>query len=426
MDNIQISDLPKLSDFGFSGGRNSIKPFAQQVFRDDGPRFLRSEEGDLVVLRNKDLQAMGAMPQVGDVPPLVMFGPVYEALVAGQPILGSNLADVIANQIFTTNPPIHRPLRKAFVSRLGPKQVKAMEATAREVAKSILDEADLSDRIDALDHFAERVTCRFWGDVLGMTEAEIDEMEPLIRDFTPIFYLERSLEDAERFDRAVGLYKALLERVAERGLQSGNEFITLLSAELDDVRSLGLPEDPACAGIIPSHVGAMLAGNLVDAYHTAAVGIANVLFVLSQEPEVVALIASDRSLLLPAVFEALRIAPPVIALKRWALEDFELDGLFVPAGTSIVMMWGMGGYDPAQFDRPDRFVLDRSRQGSTTFGGGLHICPGRYLAPMLAQILCSEIFDRGLTFDFDTVNASWIEGTLLSQLTELNLRLRRA
>lgn len=419
-----IKDLPSLDELGVESGYDSLAPFAREVFAPGAPRFLNWGNGELVVYRNKDLQVLGALPEVGVVPPQVVFGPAYDALVAGKPLPGSAMADVISNQVFTANPPLHKALRRTITNRFGPKQVKTMEDIARSVARAILDGIDVTAPIDGLHNFTDRITCRFFGQLLGMVDSEIAEMEPYIRDFTALYFVPPTEESVLRYDNAARGYKALLERVARRELESGHAFICALSGDLDAVRALELPEDATSTGIVPADAGAALAGNLVDGYHTAAVGIANALYVLSQHPDVVASIRADRSLVLPAIFEALRLAPPVIALKRWAIDDFEIGGLHVPAGTSIVMMWGVGGYDPSQFPDPESFVLERPRQGSTTFGGGLHICPGRYLAPMLAQVLINEIFDRGLTLDPKRTRADWIKGSVLSQMETFEVGLR--
>lgn len=426
MKKLDVEELADLSEFGFVGGWQALAPFAAKVHSEGAPRFLRTGENDLVVYRNADLQALGAAEPVGDVPPLVLFGTAYAALEAGRPVLGSALASVISNQIFSTNAPIHKPLRKVLVAQLGPKQVKAMEETACKVAQSILDEIDFSGPVDGLSHFSERATCRFWGALLGMNDAEIRKMEALIHDFTPIFFINRTMADVERFDGAAGQYEQLLESVAQRGLAQGNPLIGALANGIEAVRAMDFPEDAGSIGILPRSAGAMLAGNLVDGYHTAAVAITNILYILSQNMDVVAQISHDRSLMLPAIFEALRIAPPVLALKRLAMDDFVYDGIQIPKGTSLVMMWGVGGYDPAVFPHPQQFRLDRTRQGSTVFGGGAHICPGRYLAPMLAKKVVGAILDRNLLFQADPTKTSWYEGTLLSQLRQFELHFSHA
>ncbi len=419
-----IEDLPCADDLGLKLGHDTLVPFARHVFAADGPQFMRTADGDLIVYRNNDLQSFGTAPEVGTVPPQVIFGPAYDALEAGEPIPGSAMADVIANQVFAMNPPVHKPMRRTITNRFGPRQVREMEELAWSVTGGIVDTIDTSVPVDGLDMFSERVTCGFFGRLLGMDSGEIAEMERYINDFTALFLVPPTPEHIARYDAAAKGYRALLDNAAQRGVASDHPFITALTSDLDAVRALNLPQDASTIGIVPPHAGALLAGNLVDGYHTAAVGVANTLYILSQQPEALEYIRADRSLLLPAIFESLRLAPPVIALKRWALEDFEVASLQIPAGTSIVMMWGLGGFDPERFPDPETFDLKRPRQGSTTFGGGHHLCPGRHLAPMLIQAVIGQILDRQLAFDPEGTHASWIEGSALGQMSHLEIRFR--
>ena len=66
---------------------------------------------------------------------------------------------------------------------------------------------------------------------------------------------------------------------------------------------------------------------------------------------------------------------------RTAIEDVELAGVIIPAGTLIIVNTGAANRDPAVYDDPDR--LDITREGAPamqTFGGGLHYCLGAHLA----------------------------------------------
>ena len=74
---------------------------------------------------------------------------------------------------------------------------------------------------------------------------------------------------------------------------------------------------------------------------------------------------------------------------RTALEDVEIAGVVIPAGTLVVANTAAANRDPAVYDEPDR--LDISRQGAPamqTFGAGMHYCLGANLARLeLAEAL---------------------------------------
>lgn len=420
---LELRDLPALEEFGFTGGRDNLRPFAERVFASlsSSPRFLCSAAGELVVFRNKDLQRLAAMSQIGAVPPAVLFGPAFSPDPNSPAVPGSGLANVIANQVFTANAPIHKPLRKTLVSRLGPKQVVAMEPVARAAVVGLLDDLDIGAPVDVVAAIAERLTCEFWGGMLGMTASERLAMEGHVRNLTPMFFIEKTPEDVETFDTAARDYLRIIEAATARSISAGdNSFISGLA---DDLAAVDLDDDPSMAGVVPKNVASLLAGNLIDGFHTAALAAANTIYVLNRNPDALVAVDRSRDLVTAAIFEALRLEPPVIFLNRWCLEDIVIDGLRVPQGTVVTMMWGVGGYDPTVFDEPAKFNLERSRLGSTTFGGGLHICPGRYVAIMLTATLLDEILGRRWLQRADLGPADWFPGHVMSQLKTFTLRM---
>jgi cytochrome P450 len=74
---------------------------------------------------------------------------------------------------------------------------------------------------------------------------------------------------------------------------------------------------------------------------------------------------------------------------RKAVEDVELGGVTIPAGTLVIANTAAANRDPAVYDDPDR--LDIRRDGAPamlTFGGGIHHCLGAHLARIeLAEAL---------------------------------------
>jgi cytochrome P450 len=176
---------------------------------------------------------------------------------------------------------------------------------------------------------------------------------------------------------------------------------------------------------VPRDIAEMIAGNLFDGFHTAALGASNTVYTLASRPDVFAQVVASPDLVTNAIFESFRMEPPVITLKRWVLKDVEYDGYLLPRGTIIDMMWGLGGYDPAAIRDPMRFDLTRSRQGSTTFGMGLHICPGRYVAIMLVETLLESILARKLAFHAAD-QAEWYPAHAMSQLRTLPLQVTAA
>jgi cytochrome P450 len=417
-----VARMPKLRDVGFRGGRDNFRSFCARIFASDEPRFLKTEDEQLVVFRHADLRAFGAAPQVGNVPPGVLYPSRFDSAQNGAGSPGAKVARVIANQAFTANPPIHGPTRKILTNWLGPKQVVLMGGLARETAQAIIDTLADGAEIDFVSDFAETMTTNFWAAALRLSRKETDAIRRCVREMTQLFQLTRTDEDLAALDCAFAEYARLLNSAAERGLAENDPLMRELATQL---AALDFRDDPQRAGIVPKSIGDLLAGNLVDGFHTAALASANAIYTLVRHPEAMSAVRADSTLLPGAIAEALRLESPVIFLKRYVLEDFHYQGLTVPAASQIVMLWAAGNHDPNAFPNPERFDLSRSHQGLTTFGAGIHICPGRYVTVMLVRVLIQSLEANGIWFEPERAPAAWIPDQMMAQLEHLSLRVQR-
>jgi cytochrome P450 len=298
-----------------------------------------------------------------------------------------------------------------------------MEPLARETALGIVEDLPFEGEADIVADVAEKLTSRFFGAVLGMTAEEISLTGSAIGAMTPFLSAERHGEGLAEADRAAAAYRALVERATLRSLARGGH--PILEAMAADLARVAFPDDPACAGVVPRTLGAYLAGNLFDAFHTAALAATNTLEVLLRHPEAFDAVRRAPDLAATAVAEALRLEPPVIFLKRWLLDDVVYGGALIPRASVVVMLWAAGNHDPAAFPDPERFDLARPRQGLTTFGGGGHICPGRHVAGMLARVMLETLVAEGVELARLDTPDSWIEGHMMSQLRTLPVHVRR-
>jgi cytochrome P450 len=279
-------------------------------------------------------------------------------------------------------------------------------------------------QFDLVADVAEKLTVYFWGALIGLTAAEMAALTPCVRALTPLLYMERNREQTILLNDAFALYGDIIERGALRSLKAGGHpFVEGLAAELAQIK---LEDDLERAGIVPPNVGLLIAGNIFDGFHTAALAAVNTIFALSSRPQIMATVRATPALLAGAITEALRIEPPVIMLDRYVLDDVVFGGFTIPKGSVVTMMWGAGNFDPKAFDAPFAFDPTRSHQGLTTFGGGLQICPGRFISVMLTRTLLEGLAERGLELLPVAECGQWIPGHKMCQLSTFPVRVRRA
>ena len=121
---------------------------------------------------------------------------------------------------------------------------------------------------------------------------------------------------------------------------------------------------------------------------------ATTLVALAEHPEQRDRIRNDRSLVPQAVEEVHRWRTLTQVIPRQACaDDSAIQGVPIPRGASLELLTGAANRDPARWDRPDLFDIERPYRGHLGFGFGLHVCLGLSLTRLEAQIWLDRTLD---------------------------------
>ncbi|MFF3909946.1 cytochrome P450 [Streptomyces sp. NPDC001848] len=118
-------------------------------------------------------------------------------------------------------------------------------------------------------------------------------------------------------------------------------------------------------------------------------------FALLQNPAQLAALRADPALTDGAVEELLRYLSVAKTFMRTALEDVELGGQTIEAGTTVVLSYHTANRDPERFTDPH--VLDLRRKDATghlAFSHGIHQCLGQQLARVEMRVAFRALVDR--------------------------------
>src|SRR5213593_444438 len=88
----------------------------------------------------------------------------------------------------------------------------------------------------------------------------------------------------------------------------------------------------------------------------------------------------------------LRYDSPVQLPSRLALEDVEIGGKEICAGTEVDLL--LGAANAEHFPDPDRFDVGRPENRPVAFGYGIHFCLGAALARVEAQVAVGALVRR--------------------------------
>jgi cytochrome P450 len=213
-----------------------------------------------------------------------------------------------------------------------------------------------------------------------------------------------------RYRRAVDRMDRLVYRIVDEH-RDGRDRGDLLSAlmEVRDEEGRPMSEEQ----LRDETITMLLAG-----HETTALGLTWTWYLLSRNPDAVARLEAEVDALghhpevgdlprLPyterVVTEALRIYPPAYSFGREALEDDEIMGWPVPAGTTLFVFPWVLHRDPRFYSDPLRFHPDRwtdafrrdlPRLAYLPFGSGPRMCIGREFARMELVLIVATIAQR--------------------------------
>ncbi|HYO69969.1 MAG TPA: cytochrome P450, partial [Archangium sp.] len=111
------------------------------------------------------------------------------------------------------------------------------------------------------------------------------------------------------------------------------------------------------------------------------------------------------------VEEVLRYEPPSQLSFRMAMQDVELAGTKVPAGSLVLGLIGSANRDERVFEQPERFLPGREKATQhLSFGYGVHFCLGAQLARMEARLGLEALVSRIRGLRLRSPETQWLPG----------------
>lgn len=123
--------------------------------------------------------------------------------------------------------------------------------------------------------------------------------------------------------------------------------------------------------------------------------IAMAVLVLGEDPELQRRLQREPNRIPDFIEEVLRYDAPVKVAYRLAVVDTKVGELDIAAGTLLTVCYNAASNDPAHFENPEKFDIDRPHvRDHMGFGRGLHGCLGAPLGRMEARIAIERLLAR--------------------------------
>jgi cytochrome P450 len=298
------------------------------------------------------------------------------------------LGAAFGNTVSVMDPPEHTRYRRILQQAFRPSVVQQWGA---DIVGPVVDElvgafADRG-RAELVGEFTRPYPFTVISRMLGLPPEDIDTFYKLtVAQIITYPDMTNALDASAKLGR---YFSTLLD---ERRAAPGTDVVSVLATT--EVDGEPLPDDVAI-----SFLRQLINAGGDTTYRTTSVLLTGLL----DHPDQLAAVHEDRSLVPAAVEEALRWDGPVLASSRLATADAVVDGVEVPSGAFVDLLYGAANHDPAVFPDPERFDVHRAKHRHFGFAFGVHNCLGQVLARLEMTRALESLLDRlpGLRLDPD-------------------------
>lgn len=358
-------------------------------------RFAVSPSGYLALLHYNDALAVLGNK---DLRPMALEGLDFAGVNDGP------LREFFELILFTHEGPQHQRLRRLVASAFSPRTVDRLRESVQDHLRHILDALVARGNGELVDELCKLLSISTLCDLLGVPREDI-----------PSF---------QQWAGGMGLAFGLLTPEAREVVETSLEGITSYAQDLID-RRRSQPGDDLISELIRAEeqgerlsteeLLATVSNLLFAGYDTTYREISLALLCLARNQTAWDKLASDPSLASSYAEEALRFEPIAHSTTRIAVQDTEINGVPVAAGSIIEPIIAAANRDPSVFEDPDRYRPERTGPRMLSFGHGIHVCLGAALARLEIGETLAAVSNRLDGWQVEGVHGDEVEWFPLSE-----------
>lgn len=323
---------------------------------------------------------------------------------------GASGADALA----TADPPIHKLHRDAVFPELVAKRMAALEGEIVEISSRCVQRALEARDVDFMTDIGNVVPITVISRLIGFRAADLDQLLEAAFDSTALLGAMLTLAQLEE----------LVARSGAIGAWIAEQLATAMTKPSDDI--LGAIARGIESQTLSPGEGAIVLHTLLSAGGESTTSLlGNAVRLLAERQELQQDLRHHPEQIPAFIEEMLRLESPFRLHLRSVPRDAVLGVVEIPAGSTVLLLWGAANRDPSVFERPDDVVLNRPvPRRHIAFGRGIHHCVGAPLARLEARVVLSVLLDRTSSFTLGPANRPhWVESLMVRRHDRLPITL---
>jgi cytochrome P450 len=320
-------------------------------------------------------------------------------------MMNDEMNQVLRGNTLCSDGDVHEAQRRVVLRPLRPMSLRKLTDEITSEADMLAERLTARGSFDALTDLAHYLPLTVVSNLVGLPA---DGRARMLEWATALFNCF-----GPRNQRTVSSFPVLEEMVQYAGTQAvrGKLKPGSWGEALHDAADRGEIAHEALPGMMIDYMAPSL--------DTTIFAITNAIDLFARHPDQWELLRSDLSLMPSAISEVLRLEAPIQGFSRYAVSDFQLDSVAIPAGARAIMFYGAANRDEREYPDPDRFDVRRDPRTQLAFGAGPHQCVGMNLARLEMSALFTALATRVRRFEIQ--NAERALHNILRGFTRLEV-----
>jgi cytochrome P450 len=339
----------------------------------------------------------------------------------------TNPEDRASSSIFFMDPPGHGRQRKFISKSFTPRIVSGFRGQITKIVDDLFDKFIDNGELDVVSELAFPVSIGIIAEIYGIPQDE----RYMLKEWSDDLALSTELptlgaaigvpnvfsqDELNRFgSTAVAAHAYFGDLIHRRRQNPGEDLVSSLLATESNGDRLTRHEVTSALSVL-----------FVAAHESTTNLISNGILALWRNPDQLAAIREDPSLINNLVHETLRYDPPVHLATRMAKEPATIGGYDLEEGNVVVVLMAAANRDPRAYPEPDTYDVRRQMKNtSLSFGAGAHFCLGSSLAILEAEIAIGAFVQRLRDIEVDESSLSYRRHIVVRGLEHMKVRFRR-
>ena len=309
--------------------------------------------------------------------------------------------------------PKHRKLRNVTREWFKPSPIAKLTPIIEDIARQYVDKMEsMGGQCDFVKDIALLYPLRVIMSIIGVDPEEEGMMLKLTQELfggqDP--QQSRGVEVTDGLGVLMDFFSYFKDVVEDRKQNPGDDLASVLANALVDGEPMS-ELDQISYFIITATAG----------HDTTSATIGGGMKALMEFPRQLQKLQADPDLCRGAAREMIRWVSPVRHMMRTVTEDAEFGGKTLRAGESLSLWYPSANRDPAVFERPNDFEVERDNRNQLAFGYGGHMCLGQHLAILEVECFFRELLPRLDWIEF-AGDPEWVQAMFVGGLKSMPVR----